>query len=208
MTATKERGQVWAAFLVCLGVLLVIMAIVGELAPAFSQSLNQRQALARAQSELTLPSSILLDGQGTTMAGPDTGYEVAKRAVSAVRDAGFDGKVTVWFYEPPVGVYSRVDANDRVWAWEVDLSQQAPTILSSATGSNGITITSSEAGSANPYARARVFRSSISSGGEACRYVCEAGDEIVLEDSSLSFESMPTKLKDVFNDTINSLRSE
>lgn len=184
------------------------MAIVGELVPAISHSLNQRQALARAQSELALPSSILLDAQGTTVAGPDTAAEVAKRAVASVRDAGFDGKVTVWFYEPPVGVYSRVDANDRVWAWQVDLSDQAPTILASVTGSDGITVTSSEAGSANPYARARVFRSAVSASGEACKYVCESGDEITLEDSSLSFEAMPRKLKDAFNDTINSLRSE
>lgn len=202
----NERGQVWVTFIGCLSVLAIVLAIVTELSPAFSAKAAQRGYLDAVECELGLPSSVLLDGQGTTPSGPDTAHSVARRAVECCRDAGFAGVVRVWFYEPTEGT-GRVDANDRLWAWQVSLSETCPTRLSGFTGTDGIHVESSTAGTANPYARERVFRSATSQAGQAACYVSESGSALVRDASVGSIDDMPEGLREAFGRSMDGLRA-
>ena len=207
MTAhPNEKGQVWVAFVSCLAVLAIVLAIVTELAPAFSAKVAQRSCLDCVESELGLPSSVLVDGQGTTASGPDTAQSVARRAVERCREAGFAGEVTVWFYEAPENT-GKVDANDRLWAWEVHLVETCPTRLSGFTGTDGIRVESATCGTANPYARERVFRSATSQMGQAACYVSDSGSSLSRDASVGSFDDMPQGLKDAYGKSMDGLRA-
>lgn len=203
----RQSGQVWASLLACLAIVLVMVAIITELTPALNAKLAQRECLDRVSAELGLPSSMLLDSQGTTAAGCDTARAVASRAVAAARDAGFSGTVDVWFHEVAEGV-GNVDANDRLWAWQVTLSQTSPTRLAGITNTNGIEVVTSKTGHANPYARGRVFRSTGSIGGQSCHYASTQGDDVALVASDVGADALPEQLKGELDRGMSELRDQ
>lgn len=202
MPRESRSGQVWSVFLGCLATVVVMLAIVTELSPAFTAQIAQRAHLDAVESELGLPSSVLLDGQGTSASGGDTAANVAHRAVDVLRDAGFAGRIDVWFTEGAEGD-GKVDANDRLWAWQVTLTEERSTRLSAFTGSTGIEVRSSTTGHANPYARERVFRSTVDV-GRSMHYTCESGYAI----SAQAASDIPDALKSEYSAAHAALRND
>lgn len=224
-TRHRESGQVWATFLICLAAVMAMAAIVADLAPAFTAKAAQRGVLDRIEQELSMPYSMLLDSQGASgddasAMGVNTGRKVAQRAVAAARDAGFAGTVEVWFYEPTEGsrvdVFGspdgKIDADDRLWAWCVRLSEERATALSGFTGTPAIGIVTETAGAANPYARGRVYRSGYAQNAaySARVYTSSSGDGLdSMEGRAYSYEAetTPQALKDAFASAYATLRS-
>lgn len=200
---TSEKGQVMPVFLAALVVIMLAAGLIVDLSPAFTKKIQQRACLERIDMELGLAGSMLCDSQTETIS---TAKAVADRALSTARAAGYEGQVTVWFYEPaPNGTrFPKVDDNDRLWAWEVELSDPAQTTFGKFAGMGDFTVSSATAGSANPYSRVEVWRNATDD--VKLMWTARAGNNGFDNGSGTTWSDSPDSLNAEFERAYGNLR--
>ena len=82
----------------------------------------------------------------------DPGRMVADRVVRTARDAGFEGKASVWFYETPEASAS---STERHWVVGMQFEEESPTVFARGYGIEGLPVASYRVLTAMPYAGER-----------------------------------------------------
>lgn len=85
----------------------------------------------------------------------DPGRMVADRVVRTARDAGFEGKASVWFYETPE---ESVSSTERHWVVGMQFEEESPTVFARGYGIEGLPVASYRVLTAMPYAGEKVWR--------------------------------------------------
>ena len=172
MTVTKgrdERGNMLPLVVVAVFVLFAVLAFSVDQGIAYATKARQENVLDSARSSC-MDASFALVAKNAD----DPGRMIADWVVRTVRDAGFRGEVSVWFYEAPEASASSAE---RHWTIGIQLAEVSPTVFARGYGIDGLPVASYRVMTAMPYAGEKVWRPAERRCG---RYDCAAGAEVTV----------------------------
>ncbi len=147
-----ERGTVLPLVVVSALVLIAVVAFAVDQGIAYAAKARQENALDAARAAC-MDASFALVAKNAE----DPGAMVAACAVRALRDQGFDGSVSIWFYEVPAANSSKTE---RHWTIGMQVSERSPTVFARGYGIEGLPVASYRVMTAMPYAGEAVWRPS------------------------------------------------
>mgnify|MGYP007110095177 CR=1 FL=1 len=145
-----ERGSMVPLAAVAALVLFAVVAFSVDQGIAYAAKARQENALDAARAAC-MDASFALVAKNDD----DPGRTVADRVARTVRDAGFRGKASVWFYEAPEASAS---STERHWAIGMQLEEDSPTVFARGFGIDTLPVASYRVMTAMPYAGERVWR--------------------------------------------------
>lgn len=145
-----ERGNMLPLAVAAALVLFAVLAFAVDQGVAYAAKARQENALDAARTAC-MDASFALVAKNAD----DPGRMIAERVARSVRDAGFHGKVAVWFYEEPE---TSVSSTERRWAIGMQLEEEAPTVFARGYGIDGLPVASWRVITATPYAGEKVWR--------------------------------------------------
>ena len=153
MNASDRRDERGSALLL---VLVAALALFAVLAFSVDQGIAYA-AKARQENALDAARAACMDASFALVAknADDPGRMVADRVVRTARDAGFEGKASVWFYETPE---ARASSTERHWVVGMQFEEESPTVFARGYGIEGLPVASYRVLTAMPYAGEKVWR--------------------------------------------------
>ena len=145
-----ERGSALPLVLVAALALFAVLAFSVEQGVAYAAKARQENALDAARAAC-MDASFALVAKNAD----DPGRMVADRVVRTARDAGFEGKASVWFYETPE---ARASSTERHWVVGMQFEEESPTVFARGYGIEGLPVASYRVLTAMPYAGEKVWR--------------------------------------------------
>lgn len=175
-----ERGTIAPLAVVSVLVLFAVLAFSIDQGIACAAKIRQENALATTRDSC-------MDASFALVAKNDNnpGRAFAQHCMEALRSEGYEGAITVWFYEAPA---ANTPACKRVWGVGVQLYEKVPTAFARGYGIETLPVASKFVLVAEPYADTVVWRPLNS--GNGC-YQLEAW----AKPSSLAFSGL-NKLSD------------
>lgn len=148
----REQGSVLLATALTLPLLFAALAFGTDAVLAVEAKAAQESALQTVQ-ELRMAPAVTLKAKNAT----DPGAVIAQTVMETLREEGYEGAVSVWFYEagPAEGL---TDARRRVYAFEVEAADRVPTAFARLFGVEEIEVSSSFSTASQPYAEFAVWR--------------------------------------------------
>ncbi len=147
-----ERGSALPLVLVAALALFAVLAFSVDQGIAYAAKARQENALDAARAAC-MDASFALVAKNAD----DPGRMVADRVVRTARDAGFEGKASVWFYETPE---ESVSSTERHWVVGMQFEEESPTVFARGYGIEGLPVASYRVLTAMPYAGEAVWRPS------------------------------------------------
>ena len=145
-----ERGSALPLVLVAALALFAVLAFSVDQGIAYAAKARQENALDAARVAC-MDASFALVAKNAD----DPGRMVADRVVRTARDAGFEGKASVWFYETPE---ESVSSTERHWVVGMQFEEESPTVFARGYGIEGLPVASYRVLTAMPYAGEKVWR--------------------------------------------------
>ena len=145
-----ERGSALPLVLVAALALFAVLAFSVDQGIAYAAKARQENALDAARAAC-MDASFALVAKNAD----DPGRMVADRVVRTARDAGFEGKASVWFYETPE---ESVSSTERHWVVGMQFEEESPTVFARGYGIEGLPVASYRVLTAMPYAGEKVWR--------------------------------------------------
>lgn len=142
-----ERGSALPLVLVAALALFAVLAFSVDQGIAYAAKARQENALDAARAAC-MDASFALVAKNAD----DPGRMVADRVVRTARDAGFEGKASVWFYETPE---ESVSSTERHWVVGMQFEEESPTVFARGYGIEGLPVASYRVLTAMPYAGKR-----------------------------------------------------
>ena len=129
-----ERGSALPLVLVAALALFAVLAFSVDQGIAYAAKARQENALDAARAAC-MDASFALVAKNAD----DPGRMVADRVVRTARDAGFEGKASVWFYETPE---ARASSTERHWVVGMQFEEESPTVFARGYGIEGLPVAS------------------------------------------------------------------
>ena len=129
-----ERGSALPLVLVAALALFAVLAFSVDQGIAYAAKARQENALDAARAAC-MDASFALVAKNAD----DPGRMVADRVVRTARDAGFEGKASVWFYETPE---ESVSSTERHWVVGMQFEEESPTVFARGYGIEGLPVAS------------------------------------------------------------------
>ena len=127
-----ERGSALPLVLVAALALFAVLAFSVDQGIAYAAKARQENALDAARAAC-MDASFALVAKNAD----DPGRMVADRVVRTARDAGFEGKASVWFYETPE---ESVSSTERHWVVGMQFEEESPTVFARGYGIEGLPV--------------------------------------------------------------------
>lgn len=170
-----ERGGVAPLALISVLLLFGVLACSIDQGIACAVKTKQETALAAVRSRC-MEASFALPAKNAEQPGA----VVAAAAASTLRDNGFEGRATIWFYELP---QTDVGTARRLWIVGVQVEEGSPALFARGFGWESFPVASTRIIVIEPYADTRSWRPQDSGNG---RYALSSGESI----DRLSFERL------------------
>lgn len=181
-----EKGNMAPLLLVATVFVIVIASFGVDQSLAYGAKASQENLLE--QMRLTcMDNAFALKVKSSENPGKD----IASEAFQVAREQGFQGPITVWFYEKP---WYEVSEASRFWVIGFQLEENAPTIFARGWGLYSLPVASWKVVTAEPYAASQVWRPKKLVCG---RFVCPEGaraNEIKFE-SFTKLDTFPEQIK-------------
>ncbi|HIW76874.1 MULTISPECIES: pilus assembly protein TadG-related protein [Gordonibacter] len=149
-SAASERGNVTPLALAVALVLFMALGFAVDQGVACASKVRQENALDAAR-DACMDTSFALVAKNDN----DPGLAVARRLTQTLRDEGYQGGATVWFYEVPASALPR---SRRVWGVAVQLEEDVPTVIARGFGVVSLPVASKRIVTAEPYADVVAWR--------------------------------------------------
>lgn len=193
----REQGDIMPACIAAIFVLLfAFCALVDPSAARFLKT-AQDTALNRTQAEVFTPACALRLKNTET-----PGADLAKTALETLRKSGFDGKVTVWFFEAPS---TQTGAAKRLFVVGIQTEKVMDTIVSRGLGVDTIPTGTHVVFSVVPYSEAKAWRPSKSDNG---LYSAEDGKNTLSYSAKTNIDDFPEEIQDEVKLQVANLKKE
>lgn len=148
----RERGNVLLLTAAFLPILFAVLAFGVDAVQAIEAKAAQESALQAVQ-ELRMAPVVTLRAKNAE----DPGALIARTAMGTLREEGFEGSISVWFYEAgrADGLH---DKTRRLYAFEVVVEDRVPTAFARLFGMAAMPVASSFAASSQPYSEFEAWR--------------------------------------------------
>lgn len=146
----SEEGSISPLTMAIVAAMLVLSGITVDLAIAGAQQQIQSNDLAAAHDDMmSAPVALQLKNSD------NPGLFCARTVAGSLRENGYDGKVTVWYYE---AASSQVPASKRAMAWAVQTETAMPSLFLRFSGFDELPVGSFTVGSMMPYSLEDTWR--------------------------------------------------
>ena len=131
-TRRNEQGQVVAEFAIISLVLVLIVAFAVDFGVANAQRSRMTQIIQQAEAECALPATAWKVKNST-----NPGHVMTTALIDTLREDGFTGEITAYYYEPTKAELGFTDAywnTHRIYIYGVYAQGHAQTMFSIGTG--------------------------------------------------------------------------
>lgn len=163
----SEEGSTTPIAVVMIVAMLVFSGLFIDVAFAGVQQQIQTNDLASCRDEL-MSTPVSLEMKNSD----NPGLFIAETAAASLRENGFDGAITVWFFEASA---DDVPSSRRAMAWAIQTEDSMPSLFIRTAGVAEMPISSNIVGSAMPYSLGDTWRPASSGNGV---YTLAAGAEV------------------------------
>lgn len=162
----SEEGSISPLTMAIVAAMLVIAGITMDWAIAGAQQQVQANDLAAAKDDM-MSAPVALELKNSE----DPGLFCAQTVADSLRRNGYDGKLTVWYYEAAA---SEVPTSRRAMAWAVQTETAMPSLFLRFSGLGELPIGSFAVGSMMPYSLGDTWRPASTGNGA---YELDAGED-------------------------------
>ncbi len=152
-----ERGNIAPLAVVSTMVLLAVLAFSVDQGIACAVKVRQENALDAAR-DACMDASFALVAKNEE----NPGRVMADRITNSLKQQGFEGKASIWFYEVPA---IQVPSSRRVWGIAIQIQEQAPTMFARGFGIAYLPVASKRVMTAEPYSDTLAWRPRNSGSG-------------------------------------------
>lgn len=186
----RERGDLNLTFLMLFFLVLGFLAFAVDASQFLTKKTLLENTLNLAREERMAPSVTLVAKNSQE---PDA--VIARSVAGTLRDANYQGDIDVYFYEVPEAQLppSKRDT-ERVYAYQVVLTEQVKTVFASIFGVYDIPLKSTVVAVSNPYSEYKVWRPAFSRSTKW--HLAANAPPASLGFQTVSLASMPEELRD------------
>ncbi len=145
-----EQGNMLPIILASCLVLFAVVGLVIDQGVAYAVKARQENTL-QVVRDACMDSSFALTAKHVQ----NPGVLTAQRIVETARNEGFNGKITVWFYEEDPHLLAK---SERLWIVGVQLEEAVPAMFLQSFALDDIEVASTRVITARPYASEQVWR--------------------------------------------------
>lgn len=146
----RERGSIVPLAVVSALVLFAVLAFAVDQGLAYAAKVRQENALDAARASC-MDASFALSAKNAH----NPARLIAEQAAQSVRAQGYEGYLSVWFYEAPQEL---LPATERLWVMGMQAEEEVPTVFARGWGVVGLPVASHRVVTAVPYAESHVWR--------------------------------------------------
>lgn len=187
-----DAGSAIPLVVITLFVLFSVLAFCVDQGIAYAAKARQENVLDAMRTACMEPSVAL-----TAKSSENPGEVLASRVVEAARAEGFEGQVSLWFYEVPA---AQLTPAHRLWEVGLQVDQDVPTVLARGFGIASLPAASHRTMVVEPYAGERVWRPSWVPIG---KYIAQAGQSQKMFYGMGSIEEFPDEMVQEISAVLN-----
>ena len=193
LSRSFERGDLQLMFLMLFFIVLCFFAFAVDASQLLAKKTLLENTLNLAREECMAPSVTLVAKNAQE---PDA--VIARSVSNTLREANYQGDIDVYFYEvPPAQLPPAKRETERVYAYQVVLTDHVDTIVAKIFGVSDMPVTCTIAAASNPYSEFKVWRPDFARSTKW--HLPASAPPSALGSQSVSLASMPQALKDIIS---------